>query len=61
MNTDGAQSAVLEQEGARLRARVAHHKAMIRREKEQLHQAAAALEQFAQKCRALGIAFIVQE
>jgi hypothetical protein len=60
VNTDLAQATVLE-EGARLRAQVAHHKAMIRREREQLQRAAAALEQFAQKCRALGIEFIVQE
>jgi hypothetical protein len=52
----------LEAEGSRLRARVAFHKTAMRREREQLRLAAAALEAFERKrCEQLGIAFIVQE
>jgi hypothetical protein len=61
VNTDHAR-VELEAEAARLRARVMHHKTAIRREREQLRLAAAALEAFERKrCAQLGIDFIVQE
>jgi hypothetical protein len=56
-----AMPAALLENGRRLQAAVAEHKAAIRRHREQLHDAKSALVQLEAKCRELGIRFSVQE